>query len=70
MKLYFKNSNGERRIIAEPETEDGAVEQIHKFCDDRNFRIYYIRTWATPKGEKIYDVGSHTEHFVLVDDEK
>lgn len=64
MKLYFKNSRGERRIIAEPETEEEAMKEINKFCEERNFKIYYVRKWQTEDGLK-YDVGSHTEFFVL-----
>ena len=37
MKLYFENSYGEIRIIAEPKTEDEAWKEINKFCDDRKF---------------------------------
>lgn len=65
MKLYFENSYGKRRIIAEPQTEDEAYKGIYKFCEDRNFKIYYVRTWQTPDGAKAYDVGSHTEFFYL-----
>ena len=65
MKLYFENSRGERRIIAEPETEECADKEIYKFCEDRNFKIYYVRTWRIPDGAKVYDVGSHTEFFYL-----
>lgn len=65
MKLYFENSYGERRVIAEPKTEETAMEAIHTFCDERNFRIYYVRSWMTPDGLKVYDVGSHTEFFFL-----
>ena len=68
MKLYFKNSKGERRIIAKPETRDDAWKEIHKFCNDRNFEIYYVRTWKTPDGTEVYDVGSHTEFFYLFED--
>ena len=65
MKLYFKNSRGERRIIAEPNTEEEAIKEINKFCNDRNFEVYYIRTWERQE-TKVYDVGSHTEFFYLV----
>lgn len=64
MKLYFENSRGERRIIAEPQTEEEARKEINKFCEDRNFKIYYMRSWQTKDGLK-YDVGSHTEFFIL-----
>ena len=65
MKLYFENSRKERRIIAEPNTEEEAIKEINKFCDDRNFEVYYIRTWERQE-TKVYDVGSHTEFFYLV----
>lgn len=65
MKLYFENSRRERRLIAEPNNEKEAYEEINKFCDDRNFTIYYIRTWMTPEGLKKFDVSSHTEFFYL-----
>lgn len=67
MILYFENSRGERRIIAELRTEEEANKEIHKFCDDRNFKIYYTRTWRDKDGLKWYDVSSHTEYFILDD---
>ena len=67
MKLYFENSYGERRVIAELETEEEAMKEIYKFCEDRNFKIYYARGWLTSDGAKAYDVGSHTEFFYLYD---
>ena len=67
MKLYFKNSRGERRIIAEPETENEAWREIYKFCENRNFTIPYVREWRDSDGFKWYDVSSHTEFFVLDD---
>lgn len=65
MKLYFENSRGQRRIIAEPSTEQGALKEIHKFCEARSYHIYYVRTWKDESGLKWYDVGSHTEFFIL-----
>lgn len=65
MKLYFENSYGVRRIIAEPKTRNGALETIRAFCEERDFTIYYIRTWNTPDGVEVFDVGSHTEFFYL-----
>lgn len=67
MKLYFKNSSGVKRIIAEPNTENEAYEEICKFCEERNFKIYYVRTWKNKDNLKVYDVGSHTEFFYLDD---
>ena len=68
MKLYFKNSAGIRRLIAEPTTEENALEVIHAFCEERNFKIYYTRTWVNSEGEKVYDVGSWSEFFYLVNE--
>lgn len=67
MKLYFENSIGERRLIGEPATHEESSKIYHKFCADRNFHIYYVRSWTTKNGERYYDVGSHTEYFVEVD---
>lgn len=64
MKLYFENSYGEERIIAEPKNEREAVKEIYKFCEERNFKIYYHRTWMSGNRKK-FDVGSHTEFFYL-----
>lgn len=67
MKLYFKNSEGEIRVVTEPKTKEEAMKEINKFCEDRNFKIYYTRSWRDKEGLKWYDVGSHTEFFILDD---
>lgn len=67
MKLYFENSYGKRRVIAEPETEQDVIKEIYKFCEDRNFKIYYTRTWRDKEGFKVFDVGSWSERFLLED---
>lgn len=64
MKLIFKNSRGVERIIAYPRNEEEAMNEIYKFCEERNFKIYYVRTWMSGNRKK-YDVGSHTEFFYL-----
>lgn len=70
MKLYFENSRGERRLIAKPKTEEDANKVIHKFCEDRHFKIYYIRTWRNNEGLKVFDCGSWSEFFYLDDSEE
>lgn len=67
MILYFENSSGNRRVIAEPNTEKEAMNEIYEFCEERNFKVYYIRSWRAPDGLKVYDVGSWTEFFFLDD---
>ena len=66
MKLIFENSRGEERVIAEPKDEKEAVNEIYKFCKERNFKIYYYRKW-TNNGRTHFDVGSHFEFFHLED---
>ena len=65
MKLYFENSKGERRVIAEPTTEEEAMREIYKFCEDRNFKIYYTRSWTTQEGLTQIDAGSWSEFFFI-----
>ena len=69
MKLYFQNSQGERRLIGEPRTAEESHKIYNDFCKERNFKIRYVRMWMT-NGEKYYDVGSHTEYFIEVNDDK
>jgi hypothetical protein len=68
-KLYFENSYGQRRLIGEPQNDNEAYKMISDFCKERNFKIYYTRMWSTPNGEKWYDVGSHTEFFIEVNED-
>lgn len=65
MKLYFENSRKERRLIAEPNIEDDVTKIINDFCEERNFKVYYIRTWVNGEGLRVYDCGSHFEFFYL-----
>ena len=64
MKLIFQNSRGEERVIAEPTNREEIGKEIDKFLDDHNFKSYYTRVWEE-NGRLIYDVGSHTEFFIL-----
>lgn len=65
MKLYFENSYGKERLIAEVANEEEAFKEIHKFLDEHNFKSYYTRTWMRNKYDKVYDVGSHSEFFIV-----
>ena len=64
--LYFIRSNGEKRLVREnidPETAMGYInEYTHSL--NPNYKIYYIRTWESEEGT-MYDVGSHTEFFLV-----
>ena len=65
MKVYFENSNGERRPISDEITSRAeAFDAINKFLDDHNYASYYMRMWCDDEGWTWFDVGSHTEFFV------
>lgn len=66
MKLYFENS-AQRKLIAEPNTEDDAIEFIRTFCKDCGFNLYYIRGWKNTEGFNVYDIGNCDEFFLLGD---
>lgn len=66
--LYFIRSNGERILVEPKIKEDNIIKFIKKFVKEKNpnFKIYYIRSWEEDSGI-MYDVGSHTEFFLLSD---
>lgn len=66
--LYFIRSNGEKRLIYEnidPEKVIGYIKE-YTYSLNPNFKIYYFRSWEEDGGI-MYDVGSHTEFFLLSD---
>lgn len=67
MKLLFQASNGNERLVAEVTSENEAMKKINDFCEERDYKIPYVRSWGSLDDEGItYDVGSHTEFFYLV----
>lgn len=65
MKLYFENSKGKERVIAESlSTRKDVYDAIHKFLDEHNFKCYYSRELYN-ENQVTFDVGSHTEFFHL-----
>lgn len=76
MNLYFENGWGTLKLLAE-NVQDGeqAWTIIKKFIDKCNkgrenpFKINYVRTWEECGALK-YDVGSHSEFFLLKSDEE
>ena len=64
MKLYFQNSRGVERLIAEPSNREEVVKEINKFLDGHNYKSYYMRV-CDEDNRLIFDVGSHTEGFAL-----
>ena len=64
MKLFFQNSRGEERVIAEPSNREEVNNEINKFLDEHKFKSYYTRVWEE-NGRLIFDVGSWSEVFIL-----
>lgn len=65
MILYFRDKHGDSREIARGlKSAEEAFPIINKFLNERNFKCYYIRTWIE-NGELWFDVGSHSEFFIL-----
>lgn len=64
MKLFFQNSKGGERLIAEPSNREEVNKEINKFLDDHNFKSYYTRVWEAD-GRLMFDVGSWSEVFIL-----
>lgn len=69
-KLWFGNSLGQERVIAECENFKEVNLTIDKFIadcnarrkDNRPFKRYYTRIW-NEGGRSVFDVGSHSEFF-------
>lgn len=64
MILYFQNIYGLKKEIGTPKDLAESYKLIEEYCKERNFEIYYIRTW-TEDNQLKFDVGSHTEFFLL-----
>lgn len=68
MYLYFKRANGKYKLLTSDikNIEDKKIgKTIREFLDEHNFKSYYIRTWQDENEDYVYDVGSHTEFFIL-----
>ena len=72
MKLYFERSNGEFVFVCKS-CEKCADADIRDYVKklNPNYKIYYTRYWNADKEGKfhrIYDIGSHTEFFHLIEE--
>ena len=67
-QVIFENQFGAERIIGLAENFKEANQIISKFCEDRNYRIPYVRSW-TADGRIVQDVGSHVEFFYIARDD-
>ena len=69
MKLYFQNSQGKLKIIAEPISDKDVFTAIKQFLDEYNFKSYYTRTWIDDRNIQWFDVGSYSEFFLCSEEE-
>ena len=61
-KLWFSNSQGQERVIAEVHNFHEVFEQINSFLDAHNYKSYYTRIYEEDGRTKL-DVGSWSEFF-------
>lgn len=68
--VFFENSYGQERVIAEVQTMEEAFAVIREFCTDRDYNIHYTRYWVNEKEyegspcfDLTFDVGSWSEFF-------
>lgn len=71
-RLWFRNSQGQERVIANCETFADVMSEIDKFITDANdrwpnkkpFKRHYTRIWEED-GMTMLDVGSWSEFFYI-----
>lgn len=65
--LYFQDACGDERLVKADLREDEVCSTITEYVHtlNPNYKIYYTRFWLSDAGDTIYDVGSHTEFFIL-----
>jgi len=63
--LYFASNTGVLIDIKIDIIEEDVFEYIQEFCRERNFTIRYVRSWIDDNHVNWFDVGSHTEFFML-----
>ena len=68
MKVYFSDANGNERFLATCKTDKQVYKVINDFCDERYYKIPYIRSWTKETDGKVrtwFDVGSWSEFFFV-----
>lgn len=67
MELYFVGGNDNKRLVSYVDNVDEAVDKIKEFCEERDYKIPYWRSWGNLDNNGItYDVGSWSQFFKLV----
>lgn len=64
-KLYFERSNCHLLPLSEVTDLSAAYARISEFLEERNYKSYYTRMWTEESGITYFDVGSHSEFFIM-----
>ena len=66
--VYFENRYEERIFLDCVKSEEiySVIEKDIKVRAQPSFEWYYTRIWTRDDGEKVYDVGSHSEFYIAV----
>ena len=71
MRLYFQNSMGKRKFISQVYFMKEISAIIADVLEEHNYKSYYTRIWyEKEKKELWFDVGSHSEFFVVTEVEE
>lgn len=65
--LYFEDRYGDLHLVQSDVKIDEVYKVISNYVKQLNpdFKIYYIRSWTGEDKSVTYDVGSHSEFFIL-----
>lgn len=64
-KLYFERSNGHLLLLGEVTDLSAAFARINEFLEEHRYKKYYTRMWVEKSGITYFDVGSHSEFFLM-----
>ena len=64
-KLYFERSNRHLLPLGEVTDLSAAYALINEFIEKHNYKSYYTRMWTEESGVTYFDVGSHSEFFIM-----
>ena len=66
MRLWFENSNGERKHLSQVFDINETWKIIDNFLKEHNYKSYYTRFWFDDSKLELWiDVGSHSEFFII-----
>ena len=71
MRLYFENAYGKRRHISQVYNMKEIHAIISDVLEDYGYTSYYTRMWYDQEKKELwFDVGSHSEFFVVIEVEE